>query len=59
MRAHRTDIELETIVRRITDDELDLQPEFQRGEIWDAKRRQRLIDTILASMVCASRSHRS
>jgi len=47
MRAHRTDIELETIVRRITDAELDLQPEFQRGEIWDAKRRQRLIDTIL------------
>ena len=25
----------------------DLQPEFQRGEIWDDKRRQRLIDTIL------------
>lgn len=47
MRAHRTDIELETIVRRIADEELDLQPEFQRGEIWDAKRRQRLIDTIL------------
>lgn len=47
MRAHRTDIELETIVRRINDAELDLQPEFQRGEIWDTKRRQRLIDTVL------------
>lgn len=47
MRLQRTDIELETIVRRIVDDELDLQPEFQRGEIWDNKRRQRLIDTIL------------
>lgn len=47
MRLHRTDMELETIVRRIIDDELDLQPEFQRGEIWDNKRRQRLIDTIL------------
>ncbi|WP_243057868.1 DUF262 domain-containing protein [Nocardioides sp. SR21] len=47
MRAHRTDIELETIVRRIMDDELDLQPEFQRGEIWDERRRRRLIDTIL------------
>lgn len=47
MRLHRTDMELETIVRRIYDDELDLQPEFQRGEIWDNKRRQRLIDTIL------------
>lgn len=39
MRLHRTDIELETIVRRILDCELDLQPEFQRGEIWDSKRR--------------------
>jgi hypothetical protein len=47
MKLHRTDVELETIVRRITDDELDLQPEFQRGEIWDVKRRKRLIDTIL------------
>lgn len=47
MRLHRTDIELETIVRRIVDDELDLQPEFQRGEIWDNKRKQRLIDTVL------------
>jgi hypothetical protein len=27
--------------------ELDLQPDFQRGEIWDRPRRQRLIDTIL------------
>lgn len=47
MRAIRTDIELETIVRRIMDEEIDLQPEFQRGEIWDEKRRQRLIDTVL------------
>lgn len=47
MRLDRRDMELETIVRRIFDDELDLQPEFQRGEIWDLKRRQRLIDTIL------------
>jgi hypothetical protein len=28
-------------------EELDLQPNFQRGEIWDLKRRQRLIDTVL------------
>lgn len=47
MKAHRTDMELETIVRRIRHDELDLQPDFQRGEIWDVKRRRRLIDTIL------------
>jgi hypothetical protein len=49
MKLDRSDLQLETIVRRIRDDELDLQPDFQRGEIWDNKRRQRLVDTILRS----------
>lgn len=43
----RSEFDLETIVRRIEDEELDLQPDFQRGEIWDRKRRQRLIDSLL------------
>src|SRR4051812_21668062 len=47
MEARPTNIDLEVIVHRIGAGELDLQPEFQRGEIWDLKRRQRLIDTIL------------
>lgn len=47
MKLDRSDLQLETIVRRIRDEELDLQPDFQRGEIWDNKRRQRLVDTIL------------
>lgn len=47
MKLHRQDLELETIVRRVNDGELDLQPDFQRGEIWDTKRRQRLIDSVL------------
>lgn len=47
MKLARSDLQLETIVRRIRDHELDLQPDFQRGEIWDSKRRQRLVDTIL------------
>lgn len=47
MRVVRTELELESIVRRIRDGELDLQPDFQRDEIWDTPRRQRLIDTIL------------
>lgn len=34
-------------MRRIRENELDLQPDFQRDEIWDLPRRQRLIDTIL------------
>lgn len=47
MKLDKSDLQLETIVSRIEAGELDLQPDFQRGEIWDPKRRQRLVDTIL------------
>ncbi|MET7993105.1 DUF262 domain-containing protein [Amycolatopsis sp. NPDC005232] len=47
MELRRSEFELETIVSRIHRGELDLQPDFQRGEIWDKKRRQRLIDSLL------------
>lgn len=47
MKLEKSDLQLETIVSRIRAGELDLQPDFQRGEIWDSKRRQRLIDTVL------------
>lgn len=47
MKLSRSELQLETIVSRIKAEELDLQPDFQRGEIWDRRRRQRLIDTIL------------
>lgn len=47
MKLRKSDLQLETIVSRITKNELDLQPDFQRGEIWNLKRRQRLIDTSL------------
>lgn len=47
MKLDKSDLQLESIVSRIAAKELDLQPDFQRGEIWDTKRRQRLIDTIL------------
>ena len=47
MKVEKSDLQLETIVSRIKAGELDLQPDFQRGEIWDTKRRQRLVDTIL------------
>ncbi|WP_074415154.1 DUF262 domain-containing protein [Mycolicibacterium fortuitum] len=47
LKLGKSDPDLETIVSRIKGKELDLQPSFQRGDVWDAKRRQRLIDTIL------------
>jgi len=47
VRLTKTDPDLESLVRRIRDGELDLQPDFQRDEIWDGTRRQRLVDTVL------------
>lgn len=47
MRLSRSDLELEVLVNRIDREELDLQPDYQRGEVWDKARQQRLIDTIL------------
>jgi hypothetical protein len=47
LRLERSDLELEVLVNRIDRNELDLQPDYQRGEVWDRARRQRLIDTIL------------
>jgi hypothetical protein len=47
MRLERTDLELEVLMRRIEVDEIDLQPDFQRGEVWNVPRKRRLIDTIL------------
>lgn len=43
----RTDLELETLVSRLKDREIDLQPDFQRGEVWNTARQRRLVDTIL------------
>jgi hypothetical protein len=47
MKLTRSDLPLAVIVRRISEGSLDLQPDFLRGEIWDRRRQQRLIDTIL------------
>jgi uncharacterized protein with ParB-like and HNH nuclease domain len=42
-----SDPDIETIVGRIKSGELDLQPDFQRGEVWPDSKKRRLIDTIL------------
>lgn len=47
MKCQTTDIELETIVNRIQNGDMDLQPDFQRGEIWQDPKKQKLIDSIL------------
>jgi hypothetical protein len=47
MRLIPSDPDVETIVGRIDSGDIDLQPEFQRGEVWGRIKKQRLIDSIL------------
>jgi len=47
MQLRRSDLEIEVLYNRIHRGDLDLQPNYQRGEVWNMARRQRLVDTIL------------
>jgi hypothetical protein len=47
MRLLPSDPDIETIVARIKAGDIDLQPEFQRGEVWGKAKKQRLVDSIL------------
>lgn len=47
MRLTPSDPDIETLYRRITEKQLDLQTDFQRGEVWGKSKQQKLIDTIL------------
>ncbi len=42
-----SDPDVATIYRKIKTARLDLQPNFQRGEVWGKAKKQRLIDSIL------------
>ena len=47
MQITPSDPDIATIYRRIMKNKLDLQPNFQRGEVWGMQKKQRLIDSIL------------
>lgn len=47
MKCETTTLDIETIVNRIQNGDIDLQPDFQRGEIWTIPKRRKLIDSIL------------
>jgi hypothetical protein len=47
MKISASDPDIETLVGRIVKNELNLRPDFQRGEVWSEAKRQKLIDTIL------------
>ena len=47
MKCEATVLEIETIISRITHGDIDLQPDFQRGEVWSINKQKKLIDSIL------------
>ncbi len=47
MRCNLSNIQLETIISRIKHGTLNLQPDFQRGEVWSLDKKKKLIDSIL------------
>lgn len=47
MKMNPWEPDLRTVVDRINNHDIDLQPEFQRQEIWSPSKKKKLIDTIL------------
>lgn len=47
MKMLPSDPDIQTIYARISSGDLDLQPNFQRGEVWTAAKKRKLIDSIL------------
>lgn len=47
MRLTPSDPDIQTLISRIRSEEIDLQPDFQRGEVWSVAKKQRLVDSIL------------
>jgi hypothetical protein len=47
MRLISSDPDLSTLIERMRKNEINLQPDFQRGEVWGIGKKRRLIDTIL------------
>src|SRR3954469_11696763 len=47
MKLLPSDPDIQTIVGRIGSGDLDLQPNFQRGEVWTTSKKKKLIDSVL------------
>lgn len=46
MKCETTNLEIETIYVRIKNGDINLQPDFQRGEVWSPAKKKKLIDSI-------------
>ncbi|MFZ5842503.1 MAG: DUF262 domain-containing protein [Pseudomonadota bacterium] len=51
MRFFPAEPDIATLFNRIINGDIDLQPDFQRGEVWPVTKQQRLIDSVLRGWV--------
>jgi hypothetical protein len=51
MRFYPAEPDIATVFNRIQDGDIDLQPDFQRGEVWPVSKQQRLVDSILRGWI--------
>lgn len=47
MDCNSSSVEIQTILTRIEEGDINLQPDFQRGEVWSINKKKKLIDSIL------------
>lgn len=47
MKCDTTTLEIESLIGRIKDEDINLKPDFQRGEVWSLNKKKKLIDSIL------------
>lgn len=47
MKLNHSELQLETLAARLLKNEIDLQPDFQRNEVWSYTKKQKLIDSII------------
>ena len=47
MRLDQSSVDISTLVEKVRRGEIDLQPHFQRGQVWADSKKKRLIDTVL------------
>jgi len=47
MQLDQSSMDVSTLVAKVSSGEIDLQPDFQRGQVWPDSKKKRLIDTIL------------
>lgn len=47
MKYQRLELAVETLITSIENQDIGLSPDFQRGEVWNSRKRKRLVDSIL------------